>query len=413
MMKTFRAFGPGLLYAAAAIGVSHLVQSTRAGASYGFILVWAVILANLIKYPFFRIGPEYTMLSGESLLKGYARLGKWAIPIFYLMTLGTMFVVQAAVTVVTAGIAAQLFSLDINIAHISLILLIICGLILYVGHYQFLDNLIKIIIIVLTITTLFAVITASLNTFPKIGNPVSFDLNNSSHIFFLIALVGWMPAPLDLPIWHSMWTLAKQKNTQEKITHKQTILDFNVGFITTTLLAACFLTLGALVMYDSGVEFAGSAFKFAGQLIEMYTSAIGNWAYPIIAICAFSTMFSTTLTCLDAFPRILREAFSVTTDGRIDPESSSVYRGCLFITMLGTCIILYGFLTNMKALVDFATTLSFVVAPIYAYLNYKVMSLSTIDENYRYRGVLKYLSIGGIIFLTSFCVYFLIVRFII
>ena len=29
-------FGPGLLWAATAIGVSHLVQSTRAGASAGF-----------------------------------------------------------------------------------------------------------------------------------------------------------------------------------------------------------------------------------------------------------------------------------------------------------------------------------------------------------------------------------------
>ncbi len=31
--------GPGLLWAGAAIGVSHLVQSTRAGAIYGFQLI--------------------------------------------------------------------------------------------------------------------------------------------------------------------------------------------------------------------------------------------------------------------------------------------------------------------------------------------------------------------------------------
>lgn len=411
MNLSLKAFGPGLLYAAAAIGVSHLVQSTRAGASYGSILIIAVVLANLIKYPFLRIGPEYTMLSGESILKGYHRLGKWSLPIFYLMTLGTMFVVQAAVTIVTAGIAAQLFGLTIDISHIALALLLICSVILYIGHYQLLDNLIKVIIIILTITTIFAVITASLGTFPKPGEMVQFSFSNESHIFFLIALVGWMPAPLDLPIWHSMWTLAKQKNTTEKISHKQTVLDFNVGFITTTVLAACFLLLGSLVMYGSGVEFAASAFKFAGQLIEMYTSAIGQWAYPIIAICAFSTMFSTTLTCLDAFPRILREALSVTTERRIDPDNSQVYHACLSITVLGTLVILYGFLTNMKALVDFATTLSFVVAPIYAFLNYKVMQLPTIDKKYQYRGLLKATSIFGIGFLTLFCLYFIIVKF--
>ena len=48
-----RSLGPGLLWAGAAIGVSHLVQSTRAGAIYGFQLVLIILLINLFKYPFF------------------------------------------------------------------------------------------------------------------------------------------------------------------------------------------------------------------------------------------------------------------------------------------------------------------------------------------------------------------------
>ena len=35
-----KAIGPGLLWAGAAIGVSHIVQSTRAGANFGFELIW-------------------------------------------------------------------------------------------------------------------------------------------------------------------------------------------------------------------------------------------------------------------------------------------------------------------------------------------------------------------------------------
>ena len=44
--------GPGLLFAGAAIGVSHLVQSTRAGADFGWGLGWALVLVNVFKYPF-------------------------------------------------------------------------------------------------------------------------------------------------------------------------------------------------------------------------------------------------------------------------------------------------------------------------------------------------------------------------
>ena len=39
-MEWTKKLGPGLLFAGAAIGVSHLVQSTRAGADFG----WGLLL---------------------------------------------------------------------------------------------------------------------------------------------------------------------------------------------------------------------------------------------------------------------------------------------------------------------------------------------------------------------------------
>ena len=63
MNFTLRKLGPGILFAGAAIGVSHLVQSTRAGADFGFGLIWALILINLIKFPFFQFGTRYTIVT--------------------------------------------------------------------------------------------------------------------------------------------------------------------------------------------------------------------------------------------------------------------------------------------------------------------------------------------------------------
>ena len=68
MNFSLRKFGPGLLFAGAAIGVSHLVQSTRAGADFGFGLIWALILSNIFKYTFFLYGPKYEVSTGEILL---------------------------------------------------------------------------------------------------------------------------------------------------------------------------------------------------------------------------------------------------------------------------------------------------------------------------------------------------------
>lgn len=49
---TWKAFGPGILMASAAIGGSHLVSSTQAGALYGWQLAIMIVLANFFKYPF-------------------------------------------------------------------------------------------------------------------------------------------------------------------------------------------------------------------------------------------------------------------------------------------------------------------------------------------------------------------------
>ena len=77
-----RSLGPGLLFAGAAVGVSHLVQATRAGADFGLTLVWLVVLANVLKYPAFEAGARYTAATGQSLLEGYRRRGKAALYLY-------------------------------------------------------------------------------------------------------------------------------------------------------------------------------------------------------------------------------------------------------------------------------------------------------------------------------------------
>ena len=76
--RWLKTLGPGILFASTCIGVSHLVQSTRAGALAGFGLVWAVAAANAAKYPFFEFGSRYASATGTSLIVGYRKLGRWA-----------------------------------------------------------------------------------------------------------------------------------------------------------------------------------------------------------------------------------------------------------------------------------------------------------------------------------------------
>ena len=90
MKISFKKLGPGLLFAGAAIGVSHLVQSTRAGAEFGLGLLWALLLVNLFKYPFFQYGPRYASATGESLLDGYLKLGRGVLIAYFVLNFISM-----------------------------------------------------------------------------------------------------------------------------------------------------------------------------------------------------------------------------------------------------------------------------------------------------------------------------------
>lgn len=411
MMFKLKHLGPGLLFAGAAIGVSHLVQSTRAGADFGLGLIWALVLSTLFKYPFFQYGPRYAAATGESLLDGYKKLGKATLVAYYLLTLCTMFVIQMAVTIVTAGIASSLFfqfspitiiGLSISSVQIwSIIILFICFLLLMLGKYKLLDKLIKVIIITLSISSIIAVFMALINNTSALSLTQVLP-KNGVEIAFLVAFMGWMPAPLDVSVWHSLWSLEKRKN-QDSFSTKSALFDFNVGYIGTIVLGICFVLLGALVMFSSGETFSNSAGVFAGQLIDMYTYSLGNWAYIIIGIAAFTTMFSTTLTTLDASPRSMER----TTELLLNKSFKFGYRFWIILLCLGTIYIFLFLGSEMGKLVKIATILSFITAPFYAIINYVLISGKHTPKTWRPSKPLHLLSIVGILFLLGFSVWYL------
>ena len=69
---------------------------------------------------------------------------------------------------------------------------------------------------------------------------------------FLIALMGWMPAPIEISAINSLWVTEKQRINPSS--YRDGIFDFNVGYITSAILAVVFLALGAYVQYGNGEE---------------------------------------------------------------------------------------------------------------------------------------------------------------
>ena len=411
LRRKFRAVGPGILFAGAAIGVSHLVQSTRAGAGYGFELLWAVVLVLLFKYPFFQYAHRYTASTGESLLQGYRRLGVWALALFMGVVVISSFITMAAVTVVTAGLAGALLGLDMSLTLLSLILLVVIMGMLLVGHYRLLDGLMKIMVLILGALTLAAVGVAAAHG--PVGDPefVRPAVWSAGGLTFLLALMGWMPAPLDIGAWSSLWILEKHKDDPAPPTLSQALLDFNLGYAATVVLAFAFISFGALVMFGTGVEFSASGIAFSRQLVDMYTGTLGAWSRWLIALVAFITMFSTTITVMDGYARTLAAGSGLLfrRDLRPHPRANTFFM--VLLVVLAVAIIGF-FMGGMRTLVDVATVLAFLTAPLVAVLNFRVVRAPQMPVGNRPGPVLTAFSWAGIVFLTGFGVVWLWVRFV-
>lgn len=403
-LKTFlRNLGPGLLFAGAAIGVSHLVQSTRAGADFGLGLLWVIFVTHLFKYPFFQFGPRYAMATGESLLDGYRRLGKKWLYLYFALSLATMFSIQTAVTLVTAGIAINLFGISSSPALWSTLITGIATLILIKGQYRTLDRIMKFIVLALGVCTFAAVLLASgKGQWPSAVQIIPSDALSAA---FLLAFMGWMPAPLDISVWQSLWALEKQKD-QPEYTLKASMNDFHTGYISTIVMAVFFLVLGALIMHGQGLAFEDGAAAFAAQFMNLYTETLGEAAWWVVAIAAFTAMLSTTLTTLDASPRSMERSSFL-----LFPNTKRLnYSFWISVLALGTVILLWFFQTSMKSLIDIATIISFVTAPFYAILNFALVTSTHMPTAYQPSLKMRWLSWCGIVFLIGFSLWYVVVR---
>jgi Mn2+/Fe2+ NRAMP family transporter len=394
--------------AGAAIGVSHLVQSTRAGASYGYQLLVIVLLVNAFKYPFFEYGHRYAVATGENLLCGYQRLGRGFLYAFLAVNFVTSLITIAGVTLVTAGLAQNLLGDGLGATGWSALVMGICVGILVIGHYKWLDHSMKVIMAVLFVATVsaFAVALQHGPVAPGHVGPSPWD---TAALGFLIALMGWMPAPVELSVFQSLWIAANEQSLGRRTTMREARFDFNFGYSLTVVLAVIFVMLGALVMYGSGVQFANTGAGFAGQLVDLYRNTLGGWAGPIIGLAALTTMFSTTLTVIDAYPRSLAVGTKLAVETRLGLRT--VHSIFMAVGCVAGLVIIAVFIDRLKGLVDLATTLAFLTAPLYGYLNYRLITSDHTPQENRPGRFLRALSWLGILYFVAFGLLFIVHRF--
>lgn len=395
------ALGPGLLMASAAIGASHLVSSTQAGALFGWQLAGLIIVANILKYPFFRFGPQYTAETGRSLVEGYERQGRAYLVIFFVLVVYASVVSAAGVLLLCTVILQYLLpaSWAVGVPVLAGVIVAVTWVLLVGGHYKALDGVTKIILVALALSSVLAVVMAAAQG--PVRQPGFIDPSpwNLATLAFLVALIGWMPAPVEVSALNSMWVKAKSQD--RRLAVKDVLFDFNLGFVVSSVLAIFFVGLGVLVQYGSGeeVELAGGA--YIPQLMSMYGDAIGQWAVPLMALIAFLAMFGTVITVIDGYARAAAESVRIM---RGQEEIDRRHKD-LWITgiSVGAIVIVVFMSAQLGEMLRYAMISAFVTAPVFAWLNFTLIRReATLSTG------MRVLSVAGLTFLVGFTLLFLL-----
>lgn len=387
---------------------------------YGWGALIFVLLANLMKYPFYEYGHRYAAASGQNLIQAYRQQGKR----FFLPFLVISAISAVGSFAVDAFVAAMLLKFlwfpQVSEPLLAVGVLILCWGLIVVGRYRLFEQITKWCVIFLSVATIGAVgmavstalTSSSVEVVTAASNTVVYTTNSNtgshasvfswSAVPFLIAFMGWMPGGLELSVWQSLWVQADSADRGEQVSMASASFDFNFGYWLTVMLACLFLTLGTLTLPAQGLAEEPAA--FAGQLVGMYTQYIGAWAEPMIGLCALAAIFSTTFTVVDAFPRTLEAGLQELIPA-MQTATFPVRQAIALILITLAGLLLTLFTAGFEPLINTITIIAFVAAPFYAWLNMR--SIATLDETDRPAPWLSRLAWVGFTYLSGFSILFI------
>ncbi len=415
-----QSLGPGILMAGACIGSSHLMSSTTAGARFGFALLGLILLTNLVKYPFLRVGTRFTAATGLTLLEGFQRRNRLYLPLYLLVSL-----VTGTLTIAAVSFVAGLFLTNVpilanfNTFGLAIAVLAVSGLILLFGHYRVLDRLSKVLVVLLTLLSVVAATTLLFRG--PVGDVAATWVGTTpspwtaANLGFLLPLMGWMPGPVEMCVWPSLWMFSRAVDSNHQATFKEAEFDFNLGYVVTVVTAIIFVILGAYTMYGTGEGmFAGSGVSFAQNLIRLYTEAMGGWAAWVIVPTAFAAMFGTLLVCVDAYPRSISAIQGLLQGSDRGDLASAPQQRRLTVWLVlhlfaALVALLFAFSggVGVKDFVFGAMTGSFLTAPIFAWMAMDTMNSDLVAVEHRDGPAIRALTWFGLAFLTGFTLLFL------
>lgn len=213
-------------------------------------------------------------------------------------------------------------------------------------------------------------------------------------------------APLAYIARQSLWAVERFRTSGLRPTLHETLVEFACGYALTMVVALMFVALAVRMLHESGEALPEGSAALAAALVQLYSGSLGAWAVPVVSTAASCAMLGTFLTILDAYMRTLSRCALTTLDWTVDTQRkrSALSAVSLVYVAIASYILTISFRGGLRALVDLATTASFIIAPAVGAINLHLVTRSSFPMRARPARWLRVLAWAGLAFCVGFCV---------
>ena len=339
--------GPGIVFALTVIGAGDIVSNAAAGADYRYSLIWALALTLVFRFVWVGTAAKYVLVTEESLLQGYDRIGHW---VSRLLLVSILFLrhVSNLYKVVLLGTVFSLFvplPTDSGSTIWSIVLTCLGFGMMFWGGYPMIERFFKFLLLLLGGALIFGAVMSRpdlsavlqgtfIPSFP--GRHGLYDI-----AFLLMALVGTEAGSMT-NVTYTYFMHEKGWVRRSDLPRQRFDLIFSV---------CCMFAMGSLVQIAAAGTLGrqGISLESLSDLLRILGEGPGTVGFAVFGLGLLAAVFTgfvggTTgyaLIVTDIVRNVLpgrgRAAMSSHPDYRQDP----VYRGCVALWSFSPLYILF------------------------------------------------------------------------
>ena len=396
-----RRFGPGMLVAAAFIGPGTVTTASIAGANFGFVLMWALLLSIIVTFVLQEMSSRLGIVSGLGLSEALrSSINNHFLKVFLMILIVSALGIGNAafevgnITGAAIGLS-QISSLSISssVLIVGILVLILLG----TRIFKVLEQILTVLVVIMSLLFLLTMITIEID-YSKLLRGLLIPNATPSSLLTIMALIGTTVVPYNLFL-HADASKRKWKDQE-----------LNQALNNSRADTAISIGLGGLItlaiMSTSAVAFFGSSMEISSEnLARQLEPILGSYSSYIFNFGLFVAGITSAVTAPLAASIAVTEALG----WKNDPSSIRFKLVWIIILLIGVLFAYFG--TKPLQAILFAQATNALLLPFLALFLFYVVNNSRLMGSHKNTitiNMIALIIIMAVVLLSSYKIFLLI-----